>query len=112
MFKNKKRLLCFLIAAVLVLTGIMGFLYETSKKKSISPSAAAINSTETENAVPIEEQQVNYDSFDKLDEFAEGVTDLVEDDNLGKNGEFDLKRLLVFSETDTFDVQGATDVIF
>ena len=55
---------------------------------------------------------MNYDSFDKLDEFAEGVTDLVEDDNLGKNGEFDLKRLLVFSETDTFDVQGATDVIF
>lgn len=35
----------------------------------------------------------------------------MEDDNLGKNGEFDLKRLLVLSDTDTFDIQGATDVM-
>lgn len=63
------------------------------------------------NAVSIEEQPVNYDSFDELAEFTEEVTDLLEDDNLGKNGEFDLKRLLVLSETDAFDVQGAADVM-
>lgn len=63
------------------------------------------------DAISIEEQPVNYDSFDELTEFAEEVTDLLEDDNLGKNGEFDLKRLLVLSETDAFDVQGAADVM-
>lgn len=43
--------------------------------------------------------------------FAEEVADAVADDDLEKDGEFDLKRLLVLSETDVFDVHGAADVL-
>ena len=65
------------------------------------------------DVLPIEEQQVNYDAFEEgeLAGFAEEVADAVADDDLEKDGEFDLKRLLVLSETDVFDVHGAADVL-
>lgn len=65
------------------------------------------------DVLPIEEQQVNYDAFEEeeLTEFTEEVADAVAEDDLEKDGEFDLKRLLVLSETDAFDVHGAADVL-